>query len=167
MTARRATATGDTNTRRARGARRAKRPARTSAQTKRTRRPWSSDRPLLFFPPLSSPLVRLSVSSRPLRVSRRHDKDTKGEDEAEKTRKVQSDQCVLSLLWPSISILLCPAVVYPHLDFRQRMDGVEEVVMEGRVFYFPCSFHHLLAADRTLMCPLHLPLLPSELSCGD
>lgn len=130
MTARRATATGGTNTRRARGARRAKRPARTSAQTKRTRRPWSSDHHLLPPPPPSSPLVRLSVSTRPLRVSSHHDKDTKGE--AGKTRKVQSDRCVLSLLRPSISILLCPAVVYPHLDFRQRMDGVEEVVMEGR-----------------------------------
>lgn len=129
MTARRATATGGTNTRRARGARRAKRPARTSAQTKRTRRPWSSDRHLLFHPPPLPP-VRLSVSSQPLRVSSHRDKDTKGEDE--KTRKVQSDRCVLSLLGPSISILLCPAVVCPHLDFRQRMDGVEEAVMEGR-----------------------------------
>lgn len=47
MTVRRATATGGTNTRRARGARRAKRPVRKSVQTKRTRRPWSSDLSLL------------------------------------------------------------------------------------------------------------------------
>lgn len=58
MTARKATATGGTNTRRARGARRARRPARTSAATKRTRTPWSR-RPhlpylflLLLFPRL-------------------------------------------------------------------------------------------------------------------
>lgn len=43
MTARRATATGGTNTRRARGARKAKRPARTTMQTKRTRMPWHRD----------------------------------------------------------------------------------------------------------------------------
>lgn len=43
MTARRATATGGTNTKRARGARRGRRPARTSAPTRRTRRPWSRD----------------------------------------------------------------------------------------------------------------------------
>lgn len=49
-TVRRATATGGTNIRRARGARRAKRPARISAQTKRTRRPWSSDHLVVFFP---------------------------------------------------------------------------------------------------------------------
>lgn len=55
MTARRATATGGTNTRRARGARRARRPARTLAATKRTRKPWSRRphlhplHPLLLF----------------------------------------------------------------------------------------------------------------------
>lgn len=43
MTARRATATGGTNTRRARGARKAKRPVRTTMQTKRTRMPWRRD----------------------------------------------------------------------------------------------------------------------------
>lgn len=43
MTARRATATEDTNTRRARGARKAKRPLKTTMQTRRTRMPWSSD----------------------------------------------------------------------------------------------------------------------------
>lgn len=43
MTARRATATGGTNTRRARGARKAKRPVRTTMQTKRTRMPWHRD----------------------------------------------------------------------------------------------------------------------------
>lgn len=55
-TARKATATEGTNTRRARGARRAKRPARISAQTKKTRRPWSSDLP----PPVFSLFVCLS-----------------------------------------------------------------------------------------------------------
>lgn len=43
MTARRATATGGTNTRRARGARKAKRPVRTTMQTRRTRMPWHRD----------------------------------------------------------------------------------------------------------------------------
>lgn len=42
-TARRATATGGINTRRAKGARRAKMLVRRSVQTRRTRRPWSSD----------------------------------------------------------------------------------------------------------------------------
>lgn len=43
-TAKKGTATGGTNTRRARGARRARRPARTPAETRRTRRPWSDRR---------------------------------------------------------------------------------------------------------------------------
>lgn len=43
MTAKRATATGGTSTKRARGARRGRRPARKSAPTRRTRRPWSRD----------------------------------------------------------------------------------------------------------------------------
>lgn len=71
-TARRATATGGTNTRRARGARRAKRPAGRSVQTKRTRRPWSSDHHLLFFLSLS---ICPSVSPTKTR------KKEKGEDE--------------------------------------------------------------------------------------
>lgn len=75
MTARRATATGGTNTRRARGARRAKRPVRISEQTKRTRRAWSSDHRLL--------LVLL------LCPSPTTNKKQKGEDETKKTRKSQ------------------------------------------------------------------------------
>lgn len=63
MTARRATATGGTNTRRARGARKAKRPARTTMQTKKTRMPWSSDHHLcLSFGP-SLALLSLSTIS--------------------------------------------------------------------------------------------------------
>lgn len=52
-TARTATVTGGTNTRKARGARRAKRPVMRSLPTKRTRRPWSRDQHFLFFLSLS------------------------------------------------------------------------------------------------------------------
>lgn len=72
--ARRATATGGTNTRRARGARRAKRPARRSAQTKRTRRPWSSNRHPLPPPPVCVVLsLSVSGSCLSLRVCHTHD----------------------------------------------------------------------------------------------
>lgn len=55
-TARRATATGGTNTRRVRGARRAKRLAMISVPTRRTRRPWSRG-----APPHSPSLFRFSL----------------------------------------------------------------------------------------------------------
>lgn len=77
MTAKRATATGGTNTRKARGARKAKRPVRISEQTKRTRRAWSSDHRLLlvlFLCPSPTTNIR---------------KKQKGEDETKKTRKSQ------------------------------------------------------------------------------
>lgn len=108
-TARRATATGGTNTRRAREARRAKRPARKSVQTRRTRKPWISDQLLLF-------LLFSSVCPTKMKKPGRHS---------------VIDKCVLSLPSSSISILH-PAVVDPHQQCR-RMDGAEEVVKKGWV----------------------------------
>lgn len=110
---RRGTATDGTNTRRARGARRAKRPARRSAQTKRIRKPWSSDDHFpSFIPSFVSMLTR------------------KGENEREtkKTRKWLSGQMDLSLSSPSVSILLHPAVIHPHHHFR--INGAKEEVKE-------------------------------------
>lgn len=71
-TARRGTATDGTNTRRARGARRAKRPARRSAQTKRIRKPWSSDDHFpSFIPSFVSMLTRKGENERETKKTRK------------------------------------------------------------------------------------------------
>lgn len=71
-TVRRGTATDGTNTRRARGARRAKRPARRSAQTKRIRKPWSSDDHFpSFIPSFVSMLTRKGENERETKKTRK------------------------------------------------------------------------------------------------
>lgn len=118
MTARKATVTGGTNTRRARGARRARRPVRRSAQTKRTRMPWSSDHRL---PSVLFLFVSTGRSER------------KNKQETNKTRKLLAIDA--SLPSPSISILLHPAVVHPHHHFR--IDGAEKQPTPDRASVSP------------------------------
>lgn len=150
--ARRATATGGTNTRRARGARRAKRPARRSAQTKKIRRPWSSDHHLLF----SLPLVRLS-----LRVSHQEEKEGKGEDEHRPTKSGSRRLMNASCHSPSHQSQFHPAVVQPHHHFRRRMDEAEEVVKEGMVVLFTSP---VFPSQADIRQDINLSLTPSSLS---
>lgn len=129
MTARRATATGGTNTRRARGARRAKRPVRISEQTKRTRRAWSSDHRLL--------LVLL------LCPSPTTNKKQKGEDETKKTRKSQwSMRPVTSLSINLNSPSSCCRSSSPSLQMEKGWSRGGGERRGWPSFLLHLSFHH-------------------------
>lgn len=156
-TARRATATGGTNTRRAKGARRVKRSARRSAQTKRTRRLWSSDCHLLVFlsclsPVLSAPPPR-SPSPTKMRKKEREKMSTDPQNQ-------EIAECSMPLAPPSISILLHPAVVRPHHHFMRRMDGSEDAGKEGQVSFTSSVFSPSPAdISQGISLPFN-PLLP-------
>lgn len=160
-TARRATATGGTNTRRAKGARRVKRSARRSAQTKRTRRLWSSDCHLLVFlsclsPVLSAPPSPPSPSPTKMRKKEREKMSTDPQNQ-------EIAECSMPLAPPSISILLHPAVVRPHHHFMRRMDGSEDAGKEGQVSFTSSVFSPSPAdISQGISLPFNplLPLLP-------